>query len=139
MVLTRSQAAQRLGRSIATVRKLEHLGRLVARRGPGGKHLFDAEDVDAIREQYARTGCAFPDADHEPLRARTSSPADLFARVAQLEARERAQQAVLEALRKSVANEVEALLDAIGGRCPNAIEPLERLLRLASTTSWSEQ
>jgi hypothetical protein len=58
-----------------------------------------------------------------------------LARVAQLEARERAQQTTLEEIRASIIDEAEELLSVVGRRCPDAIKLLERLLMLATNTS----
>lgn len=56
-MLTRSQVAQRIGRSIATVRRME--GRsLHPRRSRRGTWIFDSDEVEAVAEEVARSGRA---------------------------------------------------------------------------------
>jgi hypothetical protein len=58
-VLTRRQVARRLGRSIATVRKLEGR-RLWPRLDGAGIHRFDEDEVDALARDVQQTGRALP-------------------------------------------------------------------------------
>lgn len=53
-MLTRSQVAERLGKSIATVRRLERAGELNPRRGWRGIHEFSEYEVAAIAQRYER-------------------------------------------------------------------------------------
>lgn len=57
IMLTRSQVAKRIGRSIATVRKME--GRtLHPRVDARGVHRFDVVEVEAVARRIAETGRA---------------------------------------------------------------------------------
>jgi hypothetical protein len=53
-MLTRSHVAQRLGKSIATVRRLQQGGELSSRRDRRGVHLFDEGEVAELVERYSR-------------------------------------------------------------------------------------
>ena len=71
-VLTRSQVARRIRRSIATVRRME--GRtLHPRLGPRGLRLFDPEEVEAEAARIEQTGRAleYASADSKLLSDRT--------------------------------------------------------------------
>lgn len=73
-MLTRSQVARRIGRSIATVRKMEGQT-LHPRVDARGVHRFDAAEVETVARRVAETGCALPGSF--PLMTttrRTSSP-----------------------------------------------------------------
>jgi hypothetical protein len=52
-MLTRAQVAERIGKSIATVRRLQHGGELDSRRDWRGVHLFDEWDVAELVERYS--------------------------------------------------------------------------------------
>ena len=52
-MLTRGQVAQRLGKSVATVRRLQHGGELNSRRDWRGVHLFDEREVEELVERYS--------------------------------------------------------------------------------------
>lgn len=54
-MLTRSQVARRLGRSLATVRRLEGI-ELHPQRDARGVNLFDPDEVDAVASQLAESG-----------------------------------------------------------------------------------
>lgn len=54
-MLTRSQVAQRLGRSLATVRRLEGTV-LHPQQDPQGVHRFDPDEVEAVASHLAETG-----------------------------------------------------------------------------------
>jgi hypothetical protein len=60
-MITRKQVARRIGKSIATVRKMEGVS-LQPRTDAKGVHWFDEEDVDTVAEQIAITGRALDDA-----------------------------------------------------------------------------
>jgi hypothetical protein len=59
--LHRAQVARRLGRSIATVRRLEEEGTLLPRHGAGKVRLFDSVDVDRLVQQVATSGRVLAD------------------------------------------------------------------------------
>jgi len=52
-MLTRAQVAERIGKSIATVRRLQHGGELNSRRDRRGVHLFDEWEVAELVERYS--------------------------------------------------------------------------------------
>jgi hypothetical protein len=59
-MLTRSEVARRIGRSVATVRRME--GRsLHPESGPRGVRNFDPDEVDYVAERIARSGRALDD------------------------------------------------------------------------------
>jgi hypothetical protein len=59
-MLTRSQVARRIGRSVATVRRME--GRsLHPGHGPRGARIFDPDEVEDVAERIARSGRALDD------------------------------------------------------------------------------
>jgi hypothetical protein len=70
-MLTRSQVARRIGRSIATVRRMEGIS-LHPDHGPRGTRLFDPEEVEEVAERTAQTGRAL-DVDAEFMSPSTSS------------------------------------------------------------------
>ncbi len=52
-MLTRAQVAERIGKSIATVRRLQHGGELESRRDARGVHRFDEWEVAELVERYS--------------------------------------------------------------------------------------
>ena len=52
-MFTRAQVAERIGKSIATVRRLQHGGELNSRRDRRGVHLFDEWEVAELVERYS--------------------------------------------------------------------------------------
>jgi hypothetical protein len=52
-MLTRAQVAERIGKSIATVRRLQDGGELSSRRDWRGVHLFDEWEVAKLVERYS--------------------------------------------------------------------------------------
>lgn len=52
-MLKRAQVAERIGKSIATVRRLQHGGELNSRRDRRGVHLFDEWEVAELVERYS--------------------------------------------------------------------------------------
>ncbi len=52
-MLTRAQVAERIGKSIATVRRLQHGGELNSRQDWRGVHLFDEWEVAELVERYS--------------------------------------------------------------------------------------
>lgn len=52
-MLTRAQVADRLGKSIATVRRLQNGGELNSRQDRRGVHRFDERDVAELAERYS--------------------------------------------------------------------------------------
>ena len=52
-MLTRAQVAQRIGKSIATVRRLQNGGELDSRQDRRGIHRFDERDVAELVERYS--------------------------------------------------------------------------------------
>lgn len=60
-MLTRKQVARQIGKSIATVRKVEGIG-LHPKVDAKGVHWFDDEEVEAFAERVAATGRALHDA-----------------------------------------------------------------------------
>ncbi len=61
--LTRSQVAKEIGRSLATVRRMEQGNVLTPTVGPGGVRLFAAEQVETIKRTRIRAVHASTDAD----------------------------------------------------------------------------
>jgi hypothetical protein len=53
MALTRSDVARRIGKSIATVRRLEAGGELNPTRSYAGVHIFDEHEVAELAERFA--------------------------------------------------------------------------------------
>lgn len=58
-MMTRSAVAKALGRSVATVRKLEGV-KLFPERNDAGTWLFDPEEVKALAREVHQTGRALP-------------------------------------------------------------------------------
>jgi hypothetical protein len=56
-MFTRAQVAERIGKSIATVRRLQHGGELNSRRNRRGVHLFDEWEVAELVERYLSGEC----------------------------------------------------------------------------------
>jgi hypothetical protein len=56
-MLKRAQVAERIGKSIATVRRLQRGGELNSRRDRRGVHLFDEWEVAELVERYSSGEC----------------------------------------------------------------------------------
>jgi hypothetical protein len=133
-MLTRSQVARRLGRSLATVRRAE--GKALHPTVDGrGVHQFDPVEVDALAERLTgrfeepHSAYAFGRDDH--LEAREEEDArevnELKARAADLERAVRASHEELERYRRHVREVIEEVSDAAVLFAPE----LERLMRVA--------
>ncbi len=133
-MLTRSQVARRLGRSLATVRRAE--GKALHPTVDGrGVHQFDPVEVDALADRLTgrfeepHSAYAFGRDDH--LEAREEEDArevnELRARVAELEDAVRTTKHELERYRSHVEEVIEEVADAAVQFAPK----LERLMRVA--------
>ena len=55
-MLTRAGVARRLGKCVATVRRLEEAGELTPGVNWRGVHIFDEDEVEELRERFAEEG-----------------------------------------------------------------------------------
>jgi hypothetical protein len=135
-MLTRSQVARRLGRSIATVRRAE--GKTLHPTVDGrGVHRFDVTEVDALAAHLLETGTlegacdtrGYPDADQRATRQDDTirQVNELTARVAELERAARVAQEELEHYRRHVREVIEEVSKAAVLFAPE----LKRLMRVA--------
>jgi phage terminase Nu1 subunit (DNA packaging protein) len=143
MPLTRSQVAQRLGRSIATVRALEERGVLNPRRGRRGRRLFDVDQVDKLVADAAATGRVLAPGEAAHSHGTSGRGAtieggahrDLVAarrQIAVLERSGAALRAELDCVRAQIVEVVEEILKTAPRR-PSLLAALERLLNIAVT------
>lgn len=135
-MLTRSQVARRLGRSLATVRRAE--GRVLHPTvDVRGVHRFDAAEVDALAARLLETGTlehshdegGYLDATQRATRKDDAAREvnDLKARAADLERAVRVAQDELERYRRHVREVIEEVSNAAVIFAPE----LERLMRVA--------
>ena len=77
LMFTRAQVAERIGKSIATVRRLQHGGELNSRRDRRGVHLFEEWEVADLVERYSSGECiaAARGESISPSRARVAGAA----------------------------------------------------------------
>jgi uncharacterized protein YlxW (UPF0749 family) len=135
-MLTRSQVARRLGRSLATVRRAE--GKALHPTVDGrGVHRFDASEVDALAARLLETGVLENSHDEdeylEPTQRATREDDtarkvnELRARVAELEEAVRTAKRELEQYR----THVEEVMDEVADAAVLFAPELERLMHVA--------
>jgi hypothetical protein len=130
MLLTRSEVARRLGRSVATVRKMEASGRLSPRLGLRRIRIFDADQVDRVAGEVVRSGRALRQGavfrSVEAASARTTDVPKRENRAA-VQCAKMGGRDALESLRCEVFDVVQELVPAVS-RNPIALDALERLV-----------
>jgi len=136
MPYTRSQVANRIGRSVATVRQMERVGVLSPTVGPDQKRSFHADDVERVVGYIERTGRALPfgAAAEADL---TDTVVDLRAsldnarrRIADLEAAADTVKADHDRFRFQLIAEFDKVIAFAAPRNQRMLAALERMLRL---------
>jgi DNA-binding transcriptional MerR regulator len=138
MPLTRAEVARRIGRSIATVRRLEETGILSPKLLVRSVRHFDADDVDEVLKRIKRTGRALSHTTFESSRVTTLDITEELRRrlhhqaerVAELEKRACYLGAKHGRLRTALLDAVSELADVIPPRSQAALCGLERIVAL---------
>ena len=140
MPYTRSQVANKIGRSISTVREMERIGSLRPSGEVGHRRFFDADHVDRIAEHIGRTGRALDirhaegvtPMDREPVAALRAELREAREQVSKLTARVRTANDERECLRDELVSAIDALILAAPSRNARMAVALERIVALLS-------